>query len=68
MNRGSDAGDLPAEAGQIASMRPRFMNRGSVFRHRAVPRRVRGFNEAPIHESGKLWESATMIVDPYTLQ
>ena len=29
MNRGSDANDLPAYIAETASMRPRFMNRGS---------------------------------------
>ena len=39
-------------------MRPRFMNRGSRdvrFRANAP---ARGFNEAPIHESGKLQQVA----------
>ena len=58
MNRGSwnraqviDRSRLPT-----ASMRPRFMNRGSApddqaSTHGSYPVR---FNEAPIHESGKL--------------
>ena len=36
-----------------ASMRPRFMNRGSETYGECVPERGIGFNEAPIHESGK---------------
>ena len=36
-----------------ASMRPRFMNRGSVPQRLPVRGLHRGFNEAPIHESGK---------------
>ena len=35
-------------------MRPRFMNRGSCFRVQVTLRAKTGFNEAPIHESGKL--------------
>ena len=53
MNRGSAAllDELIAE--DLASMRPRFMNRGSIlfpFENLTVDHR---FNEAPIHESGK---------------
>ena len=53
MNRGSEriqclVRDLPA-----ASMRPRFMNRGSAFSPDRWGRSRRRFNEAPIHESGK---------------
>ena len=53
MNRGS----LPPASHLVtvsrASMRPRFMNRGSerVAAPLALP--FVGFNEAPIHESGK---------------
>ena len=36
-----------------ASMRPRFMNRGSPTRPGPRTPRRRRFNEAPIHESGK---------------
>ena len=36
-----------------ASMRPRFMNRGSWVILRSVVFRKTRFNEAPIHESGK---------------
>ena len=47
-------GHFPSGPG--ASMRPRFMNRGSVLGSCRVPAGVPGFNEAPIHESGKsLW-------------
>ena len=53
MNRGSDE-EVPVLVHVlVASMRPRFMNRGSgavlVVPLGVVP----GFNEAPIHESGK---------------
>ena len=34
-------------------MRPRFMNRGSKLRINARRPDLYGFNEAPIHESGK---------------
>ena len=36
-----------------ASMRPRFMNRGSVGCDNLEPEGLFSFNEAPIHESGK---------------
>ena len=36
-----------------ASMRPRFMNRGSPRTPNLCRTCIRGFNEAPIHESGK---------------
>ena len=39
--------------GQMASMRPRFMNRGSSPPTSGPEPRTTGFNEAPIHESGK---------------
>ena len=41
-----------------ASMRPRFMNRGSIMLWAHSSGRSSGFNEAPIHESGKCdaWE------------
>ena len=42
--------------GGSASMRPRFMNRGSAWDLTSVPSRFRRFNEAPIHESGKSWD------------
>ena len=38
---------------KIASMRPRFMNRGSPTGRAPRRPRSRRFNEAPIHESGK---------------
>ena len=53
MNRGSHE-DRPIDTlGVHASMRPRFMNRGSpvtVTQRKLLALR---FNEAPIHESGK---------------
>ena len=53
MNRGSASG-LDDDIGLLgASMRPRFMNRGSAVVD-AVEDDIRlRFNEAPIHESGK---------------
>ena len=53
MNRGSGEQDVLAQDRVDASMRPRFMNRGSMVRvvRRGEPEL--GFNEAPIHESGK---------------
>ena len=38
----------------VASMRPRFMNRGSSLTRVGILMPSRCFNEAPIHESGKL--------------
>ena len=53
MNRGSDDYAELEDAADRASMRPRFMNRGSPrCRRRPAGSRSR-FNEAPIHESGK---------------
>jgi len=53
MNRGS-AGIVVDEFMQgFASMRPRFMNRGSRPVATGINRGAPGFNEAPIHESGK---------------
>ena len=37
----------------VASMRPRFMNRGSSAKPSGARSKSSGFNEAPIHESGK---------------
>ena len=39
--------------GRLASMRPRFMNRGSSGQPLRLPKSRSSFNEAPIHESGK---------------
>ena len=53
MNRGSVGREVRQAPERGASMRPRFMNRGS---HAAVSDDTLagfGFNEAPIHESGK---------------
>ena len=54
MNRGSSIAlmSLPL-ALQAASMRPRFMNRGSSSRCGDTMDSNQRFNEAPIHESGK---------------
>ena len=53
MNRGSVGDGLGRLSKVFASMRPRFMNRGSDTARGAVPEAMSGFNEAPIHESGK---------------
>ena len=54
MNRGSAAlrWFSRADSGR-ASMRPRFMNRGSPREATSAAQRPESFNEAPIHESGK---------------
>ena len=54
MNRGSSEVEDHPGIGVLASMRPRFMNRGSRRDRGRGPREHPGFNEAPIHESGKL--------------
>ena len=53
MNRGSRLGLNDSVRSDSASMRPRFMNRGSGGESDADRVRQLGFNEAPIHESGK---------------
>ena len=53
MNRGSLGSTLGRRGGGVASMRPRFMNRGSMAPMVTAAPRIVGFNEAPIHESGK---------------
>ena len=53
MNRGSDRDDLRYNIHNKASMRPRFMNRGSLHCVATKKMVTGGFNEAPIHESGK---------------
>ena len=53
MNRGSARGMGRADPLTTASMRPRFMNRGSWTLAFVQLIHVSGFNEAPIHESGK---------------
>ena len=54
MNRGSASVNAGEAAYSRASMRPRFMNRGSLVQLRAESElEACGFNEAPIHESGK---------------
>ena len=53
MNRGSPAERLERPRPEWASMRPRFMNRGSGLGLGCMGRGAVGFNEAPIHESGK---------------
>ena len=53
MNRGSAQLDEDRTAPNCASMRPRFMNRGSDSEGVDGIVGQLGFNEAPIHESGK---------------
>ena len=66
MNRGSLlAAPLHPVLDLQASMRPRFMNRGSAGVLRIVQRGFIGFNEAPIHESGK---SCKMPSRRFTMQ
>ena len=55
MNRGSKILLEGLTASHPASMRPRFMNRGSQPVSAAPSFNSWGFNEAPIHESGKSW-------------
>ena len=53
MNRGSIDRFALERLESAASMRPRFMNRGSRDQPFSRAFQARGFNEAPIHESGK---------------
>ena len=53
MNRGSDLDDARDPGTLRASMRPRFMNRGSLGAPSRRDIACSRFNEAPIHESGK---------------
>ena len=53
MNRGSPHVHGRRVDSPEASMRPRFMNRGSDQAASGTGQRRLGFNEAPIHESGK---------------
>ena len=54
MNRGSVPGRFGRdESHPRASMRPRFMNRGSERTVSLQTDNATRFNEAPIHESGK---------------
>ena len=53
MNRGSPSGQPGRPGRALASMRPRFMNRGSGPGRRRAASAPKRFNEAPIHESGK---------------
>ena len=55
MNRGSNLAGPKRDAEILASMRPRFMNRGSVIARGGYGGPTACFNEAPIHESGKCW-------------
>ena len=53
MNRGSRGREFAGGSLLSASMRPRFMNRGSDGGTSKASSGESGFNEAPIHESGK---------------
>ena len=53
MNRGSLPEPLRILPDHAASMRPRFMNRGSGCATAPASLPDDRFNEAPIHESGK---------------
>ena len=53
MNRGSEYYTIKSKNDSDASMRPRFMNRGSAGGGTVDGFSGFGFNEAPIHESGK---------------
>ena len=68
MNRGSEDARIAEGDAIVASMRPRFMNRGSTFGIPSAYRKGRGFNEAPIHESGKLFVVPTLVMDAIMLQ
>ena len=61
MNRGSLQGGHPSMLGVRASMRPRFMNRGSAEENLRRRKKICRFNEAPIHESGKCSPPRTRI-------
>ena len=62
MNRGSLT-DLKGDALKVvASMRPRFMNRGSPWVPCGVISMRCSFNEAPIHESGKCQATARSCI------
>ena len=56
MNRGSAVRSGVQDRFLFASMRPRFMNRGSLDQCACFVLSLDRFNEAPIHESGK-WSS-----------
>ena len=53
MNRGSRPRRDSDGREDDASMRPRFMNRGSTRWTKPIESTMPSFNEAPIHESGK---------------
>ena len=53
MNRGSALLAVRIRLAISPSMRPRFMNRGSVVEGWSLGAQRTAFNEAPIHESGK---------------
>ena len=64
MNRGSVRDIVGILGRDLASMRPRFMNRGSCPIRRAWPLKWTGFNEAPIHESGKWYCTRELKIEP----
>ena len=68
MNRGSRERIAGGRGMTAASMRPRFMNRGSGSSHVRISIVCICFNEAPIHESGKLTMDAVFGKDNFRLQ
>ena len=68
MNRGSPRISEGLRLAIEASMRPRFMNRGSFRRRTNRCESPRRFNEAPIHESGKFGHRAVRRERPDQLQ
>ena len=65
MNRGSLRLHADPRGQRRASMRPRFMNRGSRHPWGRCRCSTAGFNEAPIHESGKSglsWQSSQYML------
>ena len=68
MNRGSALTDSDRAIARYASMRPRFMNRGSQRCLWLSPAPAPRFNEAPIHESGKYRHPLPVTRHPPALQ
>ena len=64
MNRGRRVHVSAVPPAGIASMRPRFMNRGSIAVVILAAVENPGFNEAPIHESGKTAAAIRLASSP----
>ena len=60
MNRGSEIRKDWYDGIPAPSMRPRFMNRGSLSDNLPNGNGIVPFNEAPIHESGKCFLDSPM--------